>query len=273
MSITDAIKFVAATAVEGAVRLNDAINKDTNGPEPHPDVVDIIPPPHPRWVSGWWSDAVKRQAHPMRIGGPISPFAVVVHTTDMLEDEFDALVSATCTREGAHNAFHFLIGRHAAQGVVQVAPIDKNANHAGGPSHGVLVTPKGREYHPNLVTIGIELHCAGGVRKVEGKWRLVEDGKAHGRPIPDDDVIQDPQRPTRGWHRVTDYQYGRLRMLLNDLEPVMTPMPYGTVAKSTSQTPEEWALPRDGRVVGHCSLDFARRSDPWQPTMEWLRTR
>lgn len=273
MSVTDVVKFITATAAEVMARLDAAVDRDTAGPEPHPDVVDIIPPPHPGWVHGWWSDAQKRPAHPDRVGGPISAFSAVVHTTDMLEDEFDALLDATAKRRGAGNAYHFLIGRNASQGVVQCVPIDRNANHAGGPSHGVLVTPKGKAYHPNLVCVGIELHCAGGVRKVEGRWRLVEGGKAHGRPIPDDDVIPDPNRPGRGWHRVTDYQYGRLSALLKSLDAIMPPAPFGLVARSTSQTPAEWALPRDGRVVGHCSLDFARRSDPWPPTMDWLRNR
>lgn len=273
ITFSGAIKFIAATAVETMRRFNEAVDRDTAGPESTPGVVDIVSPPHSRWVAGWWSDAQKRPAHPGRIGGPISAFASVVHTTDMLEDEFDALLDATAKRKGAGNAYHFLIGRSAAQGVVQVCPIDRNANHAGGPSRGSFVTPKGKTYHPNLVAVGIEIHCAGGVRKVEDRWRLVESGKAHGQPIPDDDVIPDPNRPGRGWHRVTDYQYGRLSALLKDLDAIMPPMPFGLVARSTSQTPEQWALPRDGRVVGHCSLDYARRADPWPPTMEWLRNR
>lgn len=273
MTVTDVVKFIAATAVESVARLTAAIEKDTVGPEPHPDVVDIVPPPHPCWERGWWLHAKQKPAHPKRIGGPISAFAVVAHTTDMLEDEFEALIDATTGKPGAGNAYHFLIGRSPDQGVVQVAPIDRNANHAGGPSNGVFVDPRGKQYHPNLVSIGIEIHCAGGVRKVEGKWRLVEAGKAHGRPIPDDDVIPDPNRPGRGWHRVTDYQYGRLTALLNDLEEVLAPMPRGLVTRSVSQTPDEWALPKTGRLVGHCSLDFGRRSDPHPPTMEWIRSR
>jgi hypothetical protein len=70
--------------------------------------------------------------------------------------------------------------------------------------------------------------------QVNGSWHLVEDGVAKGNPIPDDDFIPDPQRPGRGWHKVTDYQYEQLGALLDGLETVLDPLPEGCVAQSLS---------------------------------------
>jgi hypothetical protein len=273
MNITDVVTIIAATATEAIERLGKlGDDHGTGGPEPHADVIDIVPPPHPCWQNGWWVHATQRPAHPGRIGGPISPFVIVDHATSMLEDEFDALVHAMTTRRGAGNGFHFLIGRNEKQGVVQCTPIDRNGNHAGGPEHGVFVDSKGRTYHPNLVSIGIELHCAGDVRQLEGQWRLVEAGKAHGKAIPPEQVIPDPKRPGRGWHQMTPYQYERLTALHHDIELVMAPMPPGLVGRSSFEPAQAWAqMPAGSRAVGHVTLDPRNRTDPHPPTMDWLR--
>lgn len=274
MSITDFVNIIAATAVDIANRAHAIGDWNTAGPVANPDIVDIVPPPHPCWENGWWVHAQQRPAHPGRVGGPISAFAIVDHTTDMLEDELDALITAVTTRRGFGNAFHFTIGRTPEQGVIQCVPIDRNANHAGGQEHGIFVDARGRRYHPNSVAIGIELHSAGGVRLLNGQWRLVEDGKAHGKPIPPEQVIPDPKRPGRGWHRVTDYQYERLAALHHDLELVLAPIPSGLVAKSLHEVAPPWAQMKPGsRAVGHVSLDAKNRSDPHPPTMDWLRNR
>lgn len=223
------------------------------------------------FTNGFYSGARRVDAHPGRIGGPITPCVVVVHTTDMCPETFAALVSAWRTQVSDGACAHFLIGRTPDDGVVQFVPIGMNANHAGGPTHGVFVDAQARTYHPNLVAVGIELHCAGGVVNQGGEWRLLEGGKATGAPIHDLDVTPDPARPGRGWHKVTDYQYAQLDTLLHELEyDGLAPAPTGLTAKSTFQTPSAWAL-GVGRIVGHCSLDFYSRSDPWPPTMEWLR--
>lgn len=48
--------------------------------------------------------------------------------------------------------------------MVQFAPITRNANHAGGKTHGWWYTRaggRGRLIHPNTVAVGIELDNAG----------------------------------------------------------------------------------------------------------------
>lgn len=224
-----------------------------------------------KWSDGWWSTAGRKPAHAQRVGGAISPWAVVVHTTDMVPEEWKALVNAWTTRPGDGACAHFLIGRSADEGVVQFVPIHRNGNHAGGPEHGVFDTAAARAIHPNLVAVGIELHCAGGLRKVNGAWRFMEAHVVHGAPIPEADVIVDEQRPDRGWHVVTDYQRDRLSALLVDLELVLAPLPAGAACRATGkEAVPAWGVPRSARVVGHVSLDPANRADPWRPTCSWL---
>jgi N-acetyl-anhydromuramyl-L-alanine amidase AmpD len=233
--------------------------------EPHP--------PAPRWADGWWSDARRTPAHPGRLGGPIRPWAVVVHTTDMLPEEWDALATAWTTRPGDGACAHFLIGRDPAHGVLQLAPITRNANHAGGPGHGVFRVTGAGDLHPNLVAVGIEVYCAGGVHRMGDAWRLVEDGKAHGAPLPDSEVTPDPQRPGRGWHQVTDYQREQLGALLADLDAVLAPVPAGVAKVAFAETPPGYAVLPDTRIATHCELDPAHRADPWPELSEWLRSR
>lgn len=232
---------------------------------------DGIPPAPGVFSEGWWSLARRTPADPGRIGGEIAPFAVVVHTTDMAPETFDALVHQWTTQAGLRDCAHFIIGRDADHGVVQLAPITRNANHAGGPAHGSFVAGD-QEWHPNSVSVGIEVHCAGGVQRIDGEWHLVENGQPQGAAIPDADVIPDPQRPGRGWHRVTDYQYQQLGALLDGLEAVLGALPDGCVARSIEQPPA-WGVFPTGRRVGHVSLDAANRADPWPPTCDWLRAR
>jgi hypothetical protein len=223
--------------------------------------------------NGWWSLAQQIPAFPGRTGGPIAPFAVVVHTTDMVPESWDGLVHRWTTEVGDSAGAHFLIGRDATAGVIQLAPITNDAHHAGGPGPGVFVAGA-QQWSPNSVSVGIEIHCAGGVRQVNGDWRFVDiDGVAKGNVIPDDDVIPDPQRPGRGWHKVTDYQYEQLGALLDGLETVLDALPDGCVAQSLSQPAPAWAIFPTGRRVGHVSLDYLRRADPWPPTCDWIRAR
>src|SRR4029079_2768296 len=195
---------------------------------------------------------------------------VVVHTTDMVPEEFAALIKAWTTRPGDGACEHFVVCRTATGVAAQLVPTHRNGNHAGGSGHGVFDTSDANAIHPNRVAIGIELHCAGGVRQVGGKWRFVEGGVVHGAPLPDADVIPDPVRPGRGWHIITDYQRGRLSALLADLEHVLAPLPAGAMSRSTRGAVPSWAAPTSARVVGHVSLDPDDRADPWPPICKWL---
>lgn len=269
MTDEETLEAIVATEVERLHRMEHLGDFGTAGPEPHPDIVDIVPPSHPCWENGWWVHATQRPAHPGRVGGPISPFAIVAHTCDMLREELPSLITNWTTKPGEGACAHFVIGRDA---VYQMAPVNRNANHAGGPGHGTFEAP-GRSWHPNTVTVGIEIHSAGGVRRVDGQWRLVEDGKAHGAAIPDVDVIPDPARTGRGWERVTDYQYERLAALLADLDAVLAPLPTDVATKAYGEVPSPASVMPTARIVTHAQLDPVHRADPWQPTFDWLRAR
>jgi hypothetical protein len=224
------------------------------------------------FYQGWWSLARQLPAFASRIGGDITPFAVVVHTTDMVPGALDGLLHRWSTEAGSGDCAHFIIGRDATQGIVQLAPITKNANHAGGDGHGSFVAPNNQKWHPNLVSVGIEVHCAGGLYKVNGNWFLLENGVAQGPAIPDEDVIQDENRADRAWHKVTDYQYEQLGALLDGLEDVLAPLPASCTASSI-EPPPAWGVFATGRVVGHVSLHASQRNDPWPATCNWIRSR
>lgn len=262
-----------AGPIDAATRLCRLGDACTAGPPPDPAAALVRHPPASSWSDGWWAGAQRATAHPGRAGGPIAPFAVVVHTTDMLPGEWDSLATAWTTRAGDGACAHFLIGRDAAHGVLQLVPITHNGNHAGGPGHGVFRAPGRGDLHPNLVAIGIEVHCAGGVQRVDGAWRLVEGGSAHGAPLPDSEVTPDPQRPGRGWHQATDYQREQLGALLTDLEMVLAPVPAGTVKVAFGEKPPAYAVLPGARVATHAELDPEHRADPWPELSTWLRSR
>lgn len=250
----------AAEARERAARLGDS---KTSGPAAVAT---------PRWSDGWWSGARRLPAHPDRVGGGIHPFSTVVHTTDMLPDEWPALLTAWTGRAGEGACAHFMIGRDEQHGVVQFVPVTRNGNHAGGAGHGVYRAPAG-DLHPNQCAVGIEVHCAGGVVRVGDAWRLVEGKVAHGSALPDSDVIPDPHRPGRGWHVVTDYQRRVLGELLDSLEGVLAPVPAGCAKVAFGETPPAYAVLPGCRVATHAELDPVHRADPWPLLCDWLRGR
>lgn len=208
-------------------------------------------------------------ACPARVGEAIDPMTVVAHTTDMPPETFDALLASWQKTPGKGDCAHFVIGRTPADGLVQLVPINRNANHAGGDHHGWIIEG-GKRWHPNEASVGIELHCAGRVELNHlGCWYSIEDGTS-GKPIPASDVIPDPDRPGRGWHCVTEWQYQTLEALITALLATMR-APHGVIeGRSPWQTPAPWAV-GSGRVLGHCSLDFLEREDPHQPTMQRIR--
>jgi hypothetical protein len=221
---------------------------------------------------GWWSLATRRDAHPGRIGGAINPFSTVVHTTDMTPESWNGLITGWTTHADRIACAHFAIGRDANAGVIQLAPIYRNANHAGGDHHGSYVVA-GNPLHPNHCAVGIELHCAGKVNRIDGQWRWLNDqGLPKGLPIPDADVIRDPAHAGIGWHTVTDYQYQQIDVLLNALDSVLPPLPTGVVARSQSPPPS-WGVFPSARIVGHVSLTSPDKEDPHPPTCDWLRSR
>lgn len=267
----DDLAVAFAGPLEAARRLLGLGDHNTSGPAPDPTATPEPHPPAPRWADGWWAGAKRTPAHAARSGGPIRPFATVVHTTDMLPDEWDALVASWTSKPGDGACAHFLIGRDADHGVLQLVPIAHNGNHAGGPGHGVFRVPGRGDVHPNLAAVGIEVHCAGGVRRVNGAWRLVEGGVAHGTPLPDSEVTPDPQRPGRGWHQVTEWQRQQLGTLLAELEAVLAPVPAGAIKVAFGEAPPAYAVLPSTRIATHAELDPMHRADPWPELAGWLR--
>jgi hypothetical protein len=266
VALTPEQDALIANDLEQAQRLAKLFESLTAGPaQEFPQAASLpapSPPPTALWVDGWYAKARKIATHPGRIGGAIRPWSIVQHSTDMLEGEWDALLASCVRTAGAGNAFTFGIGRTPDQGLVQLCSVFSNANHAGGPTHGVYVVD-GKSLHPNLCAVGIEMHNAGGVRLIGGQWWLVEDGKAHGPAIPADQVVPDPARPGRGWQKPTDYQLDTARALWLDLEEVLGPVPKGATTRAFGEAVQKWGDTENARIVTHHMLDPQARSDPW----------
>ncbi len=269
------IALALANPLEILERIAKLGDRGTAGPDAAAhEPVDETHPPAPRWRDGRWAQARQLAADPGRIGPPIAPEVIVDHTTDMADEDWEPLLVAFSTRPGDGACCTFLVGKTAAQGTVQFMPITRNANHAGGPRHGVYIDPArpGPPIHPNTIAVGIEFHCAGGqVRLVAGVWRYVEDGKIHGGPIAADQVEPDPQRPGRGWQKLTPYQEDVRARLHADLELVLRPMRAGLRAVSVGEAVPAWGMAASARRVGHVTLDAEHRSDPWPNGMRALR--
>jgi len=273
-AMTDAelLEATVATEIDRLARMARIGDRGTAGPDSadHPAIEPL--PSTVAFVDGWWIGARRVHAHPGRVGPPIRAIATGLHTCDMLWDEWDALHEAWTGKPGDGACANVLIGPDELHGVSQFVPMTHNSNHMGGPGHGVFVIG-GREVHPNTITNSIEIHCAGGVRLVNGQWRLVENGVAHGTPIPASDVIPDPQRPGRGTHRITDYQYATVARLLADLNAWQAPLPAGTTTRAFGETVPAIAHGKSPRVVTHWEMDPVHRSDPWAQCCAWLRSR
>ncbi len=271
MTDAETLEAIVATEVERLHRMTHLGDHGTAGPDEHPLPTSTIAPSD-LFPGGFWTGARRVDPHPARVGGVISPCCVVDHTTDMHPDDWDALLNGWRTRGGDGACAHFVVGRTEAHGVAQFVSIGRNGNHAGGAGHGVFRDTSGHDWHPNLLAIGIEFHCAGGMlRLINNEWRFVEDGKIHGAPIPASEVEADPARPGRGWHTLTDYQKMIRDWLHQDLDKAMRTMPLGLRAVSTGDAVPEWGVPRWTRFVGHVSLDPTHRADPWPNGMRVLR--
>jgi hypothetical protein len=239
----------------------------------------------PLWEGGWLRAARRLDAHPGRVGGRCRPTWVVVHTTDMHPGTWPGLLRRLQQQPGAGNGAHFWLGRAADQGLVQTVDVTRNANHAGGATHGWFTAGAGR-LHPNAYAIGIEVHCAGAVIQRGGQWYAIDrskdvdgDGRRDvaptGAPLADDDVELDPRRPGRGWHKPSAWQLEQLGALLAAVAacPVRAPAPV-TWSVKPNGSPQSWApavtiggVP----VVGHVTLDPADKLDPWPPVARALR--
>ncbi len=237
----------------------------------------------PLWDGGRYLAATWSPIHPGRVGRAIKPWLVVVHTTDMHPSTFGALLRRWRATADRGAGAHFLLGRSSADGLHQLVSCDRNGNHAGGATHGWLRV-RGAEVHPNTVSIGIEVHCAGNVIRRGGRWWCWQRDAVSrelvpiGEPLPEADVEPDPAHPGRGWHRPSAYQLAELQRLLLALGhcPVMVapppPASWGIIPNGPQYLPA-WApqvmvgtLP----VVGHCTLDPADKTDPGPVISRWL---
>lgn len=238
-------------------------------------------------VNGWYfgQDSRRVDAHAGRVGGTIDPEVVVVHTTDCMPGSMCAIVKSWSTVAGNGACAHFVIGRSAVDGVVQLIPTNRNGNHAGGsPKHGWYQVPKGpggtasgpMQIHPNTIAIGIELDCAGYLGR---PVRVLSTGPMWIHPDTRREVAAadvDVDGRGTGWHRVTTYQLDALGKLIDELRHSMrVPRPGLTVAPNGDykENGVPWAAATQAGVVGHATLDPTNKTDPGPFVMDWIRAR
>lgn len=248
---------------------------ETAGPpdDEHPPVPvsTLVAATQGAFARGWYARARQRPANTGRIGPAITPQYDVVHTTDCPPGSMETILDQWERSIGAGNAAHFLIGKRpqrtdargrVVDGVAQMVPTTRNANHAGGPGgrHGWWVLPGGALVHPNTCSVGIEIDNAGLLRRVGGRWVHVDSGYA----FADADVWADSRG--RGWERVTDYQLTELGMLLDALRPTLAPATAGATIRPNggyvANGVPDAALPAGALEVGHWTLDPERKTDP-----------
>jgi N-acetylmuramoyl-L-alanine amidase-like protein len=227
---------------------------------------------------GEYSGAAQLPAHARRVGGPITPRAVVVHTTDMLPNAWGALLRAWNQTIGGGACAHFLIGRDPKQGLTQMVSVLRNANHAGGNPHGWWVEEhrEGIHVHPNTIAVGIEVHAAGRLEWLT-KDRAVfqEDHKTLGEfSVSAGEVhVDDLGRP---WHKLTEYQLETLEAVLLALKPVLhdigtlQPLANAAYVKNRSKWDTSYAVATASSLVGHVTLDTINRSDPGSQGMTFI---
>lgn len=216
------------------------------------------------FTEGKWSLATYKEMHSGRIGRSIIPRTLVVHTTDMRPGTFAALVRNWTSQLGRGNGAHFLIGRTEADGIVQFAPIHRNANHAGGPNCGSI-----GGLHPNTISVGVELHANGLLKKVKGKWANSDNTETY----PDSEVFVDEHG--RGWHRITEYQRDMLKRLWEALKPTLKPWPAGTkVQPNAAYAPNgvRYAEAQSPALVGHVSMNVLNKRDPGPEVMALINS-
>jgi N-acetyl-anhydromuramyl-L-alanine amidase AmpD len=226
-----------------------------------------------------FTDFIQAPMHSGRVGPAIVPKGIIWHYTAMTENTELALVAAWQQNRGRGNGATFLVRRNGQ--VIQLAPIDKNSNHAGGTSTGrVYFTGRGEHpsdspgHHPNSVCIGVELSNPGRVRRVNGEWRVAYTGadvvpvEESVYPIVTDEALRMFTKTDKwGWVDYTEAQYKAAREIV--------------IASALTGVVDEPCLVRRKKVngkdygevsvgsmrLGHCDLDPSRKDDPgplWQ---------
>lgn len=269
---------------------NPPVNWPTAGPaiDEHPPVPisAVVKADQDEFVDGWWKNARKMPMHPKRMGLAIAPKGAVVHSTDCMPGTMSGILNRWRDEVGAGNGATFMIGRHPptmtsagiTDGVVQMAPITRNSNHAGGKNgHGWLKASDGKMIHPNTFYVGIEVDNAGKLVKKDGKWIHKDSGGV----IADADVFVDAKGG--GWHKYTDYQFEVLGKLLDAIDKSMgevpaglTIVPNGTYRSNGVLWADNWRT-ADGkpciRWVSHVTLDPLNKTDAGPEMVAWMRAR
>lgn len=203
---------------------------------------EIVMPNSQGWVIHPRIEVV--QAHSGRMGGKISPSVVIWHDTDMRPNSGPALVRYWHVNPGAGNCAHFVIYEDGK--IIQCVPVNRNANHAGGP--GFL---RINNYHPNSVSIGIELCNPGKLRVRDYKYYCQDGGGEY--PAKGVDTVT-------AWAPYTPAQLESAAWLASSVLPYCVTLgsKSETVVVGSGTTAKRY--PRYG--LGHMHVNPTNKTDP-----------
>lgn len=238
------------------------------------------------WTADGWLKSATRCPATLRAGSAIDPWSAVAHTTDCFPGTMPVILKSWHETAGNGAAAHFMLGKmpeigdgpYPIGGVVQMVPIYRNGNHAGGfrTIDGHLTQWHGNfdvggvTTHPNLVCVGIECDNAGRLVKSHGVWIHADTQK----PLPDAQVFVDDEG--RGWEAFTSWQLQALGDLIEKLDDRMRHPPDDVKLLPNGEHKANgvgWAAQSEVRVVAHATLDPNNKTDCGPQAMAYLRQR
>lgn len=208
-----------------------------------------------------------------RLGKTIAPRNIVWHYTAMLPHTEMSLVRVWGKSKGRGTAAHALIRRNGD--IVCFAPFNRNTNHAGGATSGVITFNK-VSLRANSSSVGIELSNPGRIQRDATGWRLAYTGldRVYLNEFDPEEIVTDEalgmftKRDTWGWVDYTQAQKDAARKIARMAwEYGVTNKPC-TVVRKTVHGVVYKDIHTTRMCLRHSDMDPSRKSDPgplWVP--------
>ena len=211
--------------------------------------------------------------HEGRLGKEISPKGIVWHYTAMLPNTELSLAQVWGHVRGKGTGAHALIRRNGQ--IICFASWNVNANHAGGPTSGVIKKYKfSVGVRANSSTIGIELSNPGRVRKDAIGWKLAYTGLDVVRLPGDLEVVTDEEldsytkKDSWGWVKYTNEQVAAAKKIVAIAREMGLKNKPCIVKRPDVEGNKYRDITTTWLCLRHSDMDPSRKSDPgplWVP--------